>query len=138
MLGRKGLSLSFSQGHFSCSVSQILSFLTSSSQQCKSGINPSFQCLDSYQLYIPPSLSSCPTSQTSCNVESQTEQPLEECSGYECVVCYSANPSDPCVVVDGVSTEEDCLQLVGCEMPDGTVRFFFFSYFLQETKTYPC
>ena len=82
---------------------------------CKGATTPGSQCLNTYHSYVPPSLSSCPLSQTSCNIEG-----TENCDGFECVVCLK--DEDDCMTVEGVGSEEECRDVVGCEMSDGTIR----------------
>ena len=79
------------------------------------------ECKDPLRAYHPPMESSCPTT-TTCSANHQQPHPDDEtCEGYSCVVCPSE--SAPCVVVDGVTTEEECANVVACEVPGGEFRF---------------
>ena len=77
------------------------------------------KCKATYHTYLPPSLDSCPTEETICDVEEEDE----DCTGNKCVICLSEEGAGPCMVVEGVDSESDCESLVGCELPDGSLRF---------------
>ena len=104
-------------------------------QPCKTS-KDSVGCLDTYHKLIPSSEAACPTNEMDCSITSTLSS---DCDGeeYHCVACLSE--WDSCTIVEGVTTEEDCAELVACEVPGGGIRFSF-HYFISflEKKYFVC
>ena len=78
-------------------------------------------CKAPVRTYIPPSLDACPIDETVCSAEPPAPVVGDDCSGFTCALCLS--DTAPCTIVEGITTEEDCNNVVACELPDGSFRY---------------